>query len=237
MRAWVHAGAPVPADLSVKIRPGSAAAPAADIAVNPSAAAPRTKREFSDAEKNFWAFQKFSNPPLPAVKDSTWVKSPLDRFILAKLEEKKLKPSPPADKATLLRRVAFDLTGLPPSEAEIKDFLEDHVLPKAYEKVVDRLLASPRYGEQWGRHWLDVARYADSTGTTRTIVTRMHISTAITSSESFNKDIPSTVSARTDRGRPAPLRSTRDQPGAINRRGLIATGFLALGQKALGAAG
>src|SRR5205085_2683597 len=82
----------------------------------------------------------------PAVKDAAWIRSPLDRFMLAKLEEKKLKPSPAADKATLLRRVTFDLTGLPPTETEIKDFLADNSA-KAYEKVVDRLLASPRYGE------------------------------------------------------------------------------------------
>jgi hypothetical protein len=93
------------------------------------------------------------------------VKNAVDRFVLAKLEEKGLTPSPEADRATLLRRVSLDLTGLPPSPAELKAFLEDQS-PDAYEKVVDRLLASPHYGERWGRHWLDLARYADTDGYT-----------------------------------------------------------------------
>ena len=114
-----------------------------------SPASARKHREFTAAERNFWSFQEISNPALQAVKDAAWVKTPVDRFILSKLlEEKKLKPSAPADRATLLRRVTFDLTGSPPTEAELKDFLADRS-PKAFEEVVDRLLASPRCGQQW----------------------------------------------------------------------------------------
>ena len=98
---------------------------------------------------------------MPAVKDNHWAKSPIDQFILAKLEEKKLRPAPVADKRTLIRRATFDLIGLPPTPAEVEAFLAD-ISPDAFPRVVDRLLASPHYGERWGRHWLDVVRYTDS---------------------------------------------------------------------------
>ncbi|MGH9594256.1 MAG: DUF1549 domain-containing protein, partial [Bryobacteraceae bacterium] len=110
-----------------------------------------------------WAYEKPVRPEPPAVKDSAWVRNPIDSFILAKLEHEGLKPSPEADKATLLRRVYLDLIGLPPSPADVDAFLADQSAD-AYEKVVDRLLASPRYGERWARPWLDLARYADSNG-------------------------------------------------------------------------
>ena len=100
---------------------------------------------------------------LPPTKNATWPQSPLDHFILAKLEAAGLSPAPPADKRTLIRRVTFDLTGLPPTPEEIDAFLADD-RPDAFARLVDRLLASPAYGERWGRHWLDVARYADSNG-------------------------------------------------------------------------
>ena len=118
---------------------------------------------FTPAQKSYWAFQPVKKSPLPAVKNKAWVKTPIDAFILAKLEEKNLQPNPRADKLTLLRRVTIDMTGLPPTQEEIRAFLTDKS-PDAWEKVVDRLLASPAYGERWGRHWLDVARYADSNG-------------------------------------------------------------------------
>jgi hypothetical protein len=118
---------------------------------------------FTPAQKSFWAFQPVKKSPVPAVKDKAWVKTPIDAFILAKLEENKLQPNPRADKLTLLRRVTIDMTGLPPTQDEIQAFLSDKS-PNAWETVVDRLLASPAYGERWGRHWLDVARYADSNG-------------------------------------------------------------------------
>ena len=114
---------------------------------------------------DWWAFQPVRHPEPPAVSRTDWVRNPIDQFILARLEKEKLTPSPEASRATLLRRVSLDLTGLPPSPEEIRDFLADS-RPDAYERVVDRLLASPHYGERWGRHWLDVARYADSDGYT-----------------------------------------------------------------------
>ena len=103
------------------------------------------------------------SPGLPAVKNQAWVRTPIDAFVLAAMEAKGLHPSRPAGKRTLLRRVTFDLIGLPPTPEEIDAFLADN-RPDAYEKVVDRLLASPRYGERWGRHWLDVVHYADTHG-------------------------------------------------------------------------
>jgi hypothetical protein len=120
-------------------------------------------KEFTVMQRRWWAFQKVVKPPVPAVKNRAWSSNPVDAFILAKLEEKGLAPNPPAEKATLLRRASLDLTGLPPTPEETQAFLSDSA-PDAFAKVVDRLLASPRYGERWGRHWLDLARYADSEG-------------------------------------------------------------------------
>ena len=113
--------------------------------------------------RKFWSFQPVQDYPLPKVKDATWPRTPVDDFILARLESAGVTASPTADKRTLLRRVTFDLTGLPPTPGEMNDFLAD-TSSQAFEKVVDRLLDSPRYGERWGRHWLDVVRYADTCG-------------------------------------------------------------------------
>jgi hypothetical protein len=110
-----------------------------------------------------WAFVPPVRPALPAVKNTSWLRNPIDSFVLAKLESEGLKPTPEAGRATLLRRVSLDLTGLPPTPAEVDAFVGD-TSPDAYEKQVDRLLASPHYGEKWARHWLDAARYADSDG-------------------------------------------------------------------------
>jgi cytochrome c553 len=116
---------------------------------------------FTKQQKAFWSFQPVKNYSLPQVKRQSWPVSPVDAFILAKLESVGLEPASSADRRTLLRRVTYDLTGLPPTPDEIKAFVNDSS-PKAFETVVDRLLASPRYGERWGRHWLDVARFAES---------------------------------------------------------------------------
>jgi len=113
--------------------------------------------------RDHWAFRAPVDPAVPAVKNVGWPQTPLDRFVLAALEAKGLQPAPPADRHTLLRRATFDLTGLPPTPEELDTFLAD-TSPDAFARVVDRLLASPHYGERWGRHWLDVARYADSNG-------------------------------------------------------------------------
>ncbi len=142
LEAWVKAGAVWPA--------GSKA--------GPPAAAPYV---ISAERRAFWAFQPVKNPAPPQVKDAKWAKTDIDRFLLAKLEASGLKPARPADRRTLIRRASFDLTGLPPTPEEVAAFEADRS-PAAFEKVVDRLLASPRYGERWGRYWLDVARYSDA---------------------------------------------------------------------------
>jgi hypothetical protein len=115
------------------------------------------------AARKHWAFQPVQRPPVPAVKQAAWVRSPVDAFVLAALDAKGLGPSPEADRSMFLRRVSYDLHGLPPTPSEQEAFLND-AAPGAYERLVDRLLASPRFGERWGRHWLDVARYADTKG-------------------------------------------------------------------------
>jgi hypothetical protein len=110
-----------------------------------------------------WAFRTRTRPPVPVMQGTHGSQTPIDRFIFAKLQEKQLRPNPEADRATLIRRVCFDLTGLPPTPLEVTAFCGDQS-PDAYEKMVERYLASPRYGERWGKYWLDVAGYADSNG-------------------------------------------------------------------------
>ena len=111
----------------------------------------------------FWSLKPLVKPPVPATRDKTWAQTPIDAFVLAKLDEKGMHPSAPGDKRTLLRRVTLNLTGLPPTPQDLRDFLADPS-PDAYAKVVDRLLASPRYGERWARHWMDTVHYADTHG-------------------------------------------------------------------------
>ncbi len=144
---WVKLGAPDPRDR----------------ADGDSAAAPTAKKRTIDfaAARKHWAYQPVCNPVVPAVKHAEWPQNEIDRFVLARLEARGLTPAPGADRRTLLRRVSLDLVGLPPAYNEVEAFVNDES-PRAYEKVVDRLLASPHYGERWGRHWLDVARYADT---------------------------------------------------------------------------
>jgi mono/diheme cytochrome c family protein len=117
----------------------------------------------ADAAKRHWSLQPIVRAAPPAVRDKSWTRSPIDAFILARLERDRLAPSPPAERATLLRRAYLDLTGLLPSPDDIDQFANDS-RPDATERLVDRLLASPHFGERWGRHWLDLARYADSDG-------------------------------------------------------------------------
>ncbi len=114
---------------------------------------------------DWWSFQPLRNDPLPQPEGlpAEWSTSPIDRFIYVKLKEKGLQPSPPADRRLYIRRATFDLLGLPPTPEEVKAFVADKS-PEAYEKLIDRLLASPHYGERWGRHWLDVIRFGESTG-------------------------------------------------------------------------
>jgi mono/diheme cytochrome c family protein len=126
-------------------------------------ASTRDKSKVSDADRKFWSFQPLAQLPPPAVKNEAWCRTPIDRFILSKIEEKGLIPADAAEKRKLIRRAYFDLIGLPPTPEEVQKFSAD-AAPNAFEKVVDELLASPHYGERWGRHWLDLARYAESHG-------------------------------------------------------------------------
>jgi hypothetical protein len=143
---WVRQGAPDPRDDAPAVATTAPDKPA-----------------YPEAARKWWSFQPVRPTPPPAVRDASWVKTDVDRFVLAKLEAHGLSPAPSADRRTLIRRVTFDLTGLPPAPPEVDAFLAD-ASPDAYAKVVERLLASRAYGERWGRHWLDVVRYADTSG-------------------------------------------------------------------------
>jgi len=182
----------------------------------------------ADIAKNHWSYQPVVDPTPPSVSNPAWVATPVDGFVLAKLDAAKLTPSAAADKRTLIRRVTFDLTGLPPTVAEIDAFLADES-PEAYPKVVDRLLASPRYGERWGRHWLDVARYADTKGYVGTGERRFPYSYTYRDYviRAFNDDLPYdqfiTEQIAADR-----------LPAVEDRRGLAALGFLTVGRRFFG---
>jgi mono/diheme cytochrome c family protein len=177
----------------------------------------------TEAPTQHWAFQPIRDPAFPQVKDNGWLRTSVDAFVLARLEAKELAPSPAADRRTLIRRATFDLTGLPPTPEEVAAFEAD-TAPDAFARLVDRLLASPHYGERWGRYWLDVARYADTKGyvffqdanfdwpwTYRDYVVR-----------SFNDDLPF------DRFVVEQIAADR-LPLGHDRRALTALGFLTLG--------
>ncbi len=119
--------------------------------------------KISDEDRAYWAFQPLGKPSVPDVDDGGWSRNPIDRFIVARLAREGLRPAPEADRRALIRRAAYDLTGLPPAWDDVEAFRVDRS-PRAYETMLDGLLASPRYGERWGRHWLDLARYAESDG-------------------------------------------------------------------------
>ena len=185
--------------------------------------------QITDEQRKFWAFQPVLRPGVPAVRDTAWTRGDLDRFILARLEAAKLAPSKPADKRTLIRRVTFDLTGLPPTPAEIDQFLQD-ASPNAFEKVIDRLLASSAYGERWGRHWLDVARYADSRdargvgGDTDILEAWLYRDWVI---RAMNHDLPYDQFVKMQiAGDLMPGTG----PGGFNPDGITATGLLAIGE-------
>jgi hypothetical protein len=219
IREWVAAGAPSPAATP------SAGNSLAGTGVRPVA----LRGVITDADKNFWSFKPLSQAAPPQPKEAGWAVNPIDQFVLANLEKNGLKPAPQADKTTLLRRATFDLTGLPPSEKELHDFLADKS-PKAFEKVVDRLLASPRYGERWGRHWLDVMRYADSTGSDEDHRYPHAWRYRDYVVEAFNDDMPYNQFVREQLAGDI---LAADPNSGVGYRGIVATGFLALGKKAL----
>lgn len=186
----------------------------------------RPKPEYDRLRREHWAWQPCAAAPAPDVDDGDWPISKIDRFVLAKLEARGLKPVGDADKATLLRRITFDLTGLPPAPLEIDNFLADQ-RSNAFEVVVDRLLASPHFGERWGRYWLDVARYGESTGPSRNIPYPHAWRYRDYVIDAFNADVPFNRFVQEQIAGDLLPAATTDERDRLN----IATGFLALGVK------
>ena len=184
-----------------------------------------------DEARQFWAFRKPNEPALPKVQTGAWPREDLDFFVLAQLEANQLRPAPAAAKRTLIRRATYDLTGLPPTMEEIAGFLADDS-PDAFRKVVDRLLASPHYGEKWGRHWLDVARYADSNGLDENLayVNAFHYRNYVI--DAFNEDKPYDLFAREQIAGDL-LKPVGDETESERHARQIATGFLSVGAKML----
>ncbi len=175
-----------------------------------------------------WAWQPVTKPTPPAVKNTGWGRTPLDTFIMAKLEEKALAPNPPAEKEALLRRAYFDLIGLPPTPHQGRDFIADSS-PDAFEKVIDQLLASPHYGERWGRHWLDTARFADTKGEIKRQREDVNYPHAWTYRDyvirSFNEDKPYNIFVGEQ------LAADKLATSSQNRSNLAALGFLTIGER------
>ena len=186
----------------------------------------RIAAAYPKLKAHYWSWQPLTDPAVPAVADASWSSTNIDRFVLAKLEEKKLAPVKDADPATLIRRVSYDLTGLPPTPAKVKAFQKNHS-SEAYARLVDRLLASPQFGERWGRHWLDVARYAESSGPSRNMPYPNAWRYRDYVIDSVNRDVPYDRFLQEQLAGdllPAATPTEHD-------RLLIATGFLALGPK------
>ena len=204
----------------------------------PSTPAPAvaTVTEFTDEQKAFWAFQPVKREPPPEVTNEAWVRSPIDRFILSELETHGLSTSREADKRTLVRRVTLDLIGLPPTPDEVAEFVAD-TSPDALEQLVDRLLSSPRYGERWGRHWLDVARYADSNGLDENLAYanafryRDYVVKSMRVDKPYDRFLLEQIAG--DLLPSTPENSVGSSPSSDAFDGLIATGFLCLGAKML----
>jgi len=179
-------------------------------------------------DPNHWSFQPIVDPPVPPIQNVEAARSPLDRFIIAKLEAANLQPSAPADKRTLIRRVTFDLTGLPPTREAVTAFLADD-RADAYARLVEELLTSPAYGERWGRNWLDVARYADSNGLDENVAHgnawryRDYVISAFNADQPFDQFLTEQLAGDL-------LPAVDD---AQRQQQLIATGFLAIGPKVL----
>ena len=205
-------------------------------------------RGYTEEERSFWAFQPLQKPNPPALRDAVWATSPLDLFLLAKLNSKGLAPANPADRRTFLRRATIDLIGLPPTPEEVNAFIADDS-SDAFAKLIDRLLASPRYGERWGRHWLDVVRYADSNGMDDNMSYvdawryRDYVIGAFNKDKSFDRFVREQIAGDlfSDVGRICnPSETARD--GRVENpsydwdtphEGTIATGFLMIGPKML----
>jgi hypothetical protein len=216
IRRWIASGAPTRRPEPADLKPG---------------------HEITPEERTFWSFQPIRRPAIPSVQHAERVRSPIDALVLRELEQKGLTFAPEADKLTLIRRVTLDLTGLPPTPEEVEAFLNDDC-PDAYPRLVDRLLASPRYGERWGRHWLDVAGYADSDGYVDSDPVRKyawHYRDYVI--RAFNNDMPFDRFIREqlagDEMVKPPYKDLK--PDQIDK--LIATGFLRMAPDGTGAGG
>lgn len=207
---WIRMGAPWPDNGNV---PAKAAAAGIDIAKG----------------REWWAFRPVADPQPPPVQNEAWIQTPVDRFILAKLESANLAPAQPADKRTLIRRATFDLIGLPPTPEEVDTFLADNS-PDAFAKVVERLLASPHYGERWGRHWLDVVRYTDSFDARASTATDPVNSWRYRDwvIDALNRDMPYDQFVKYQIAGDL-LPDPKQPDSGFNREGTIATAMLAIG--------
>ena len=198
---------------------------APDPRTDDTAKAAKPKRSIDlEAGRKFWAFQPVANPTAPAVKDSFWPKDPVDRFLLAKIEAKGLKPAGDADRHTWIRRVSLDLTGLPATAEEVIAFANDNS-DAAYAKVVDRLLASPAYGERWARHWLDLTGYADMIGTSNEVFAEHAWRYRDYLIQAFNHDKPFDLFIKEQLAGDLMPASSPEQRASQ----LVATGFLMVG--------
>lgn len=212
---WIKMGAPDPRDSDAQ----------------PLAASHSEPYNFKEAKK-FWSFRPLVRREVPRVKNQAWAKTPVDNFILAELEKRNLAPAPDADKLALIRRATFDLTGLPPTPREIDEFLND-ASPDAFEKLIDRLLADPAYGEKWGRHWLDVVRYADTAGCNSDFPVPSVYKYRNYVIDSFNRDKPYDRFIREQiAGDLLPLQNTEAVSAETERReNIIATGYIAISRR------
>jgi len=180
------------------------------------------------ARLDLWSLRRPARPQIPHVKQSDWLKNPIDNFVLDRLEQKNLRPSAETDRRTLIRRVTFDLTGLPPTPEEVRAFEQD-TAGDAYERLVDRLLASPRYGEHWARHWLDVVRYADTNGFERDEYRatmyryRDYVVRSLNADKPYDRFVTEQLAGDELAAGPA----DPSDPGNVER--LVATGFMRLG--------
>jgi hypothetical protein len=200
LETWVKMGAPDPRD-----------------------GGPSTKRIDPEKARAFWSFRPLSRPAIPALRDpQSEVRNAIDAFVRAQLDARGLKPAPLADKRTLIRRATYDLTGLPPTPEEVDEFLKDDS-PKAFARVVDRLLASPAYGERWGRHWMDVVRYADTAGDNSDYPIPQMYRYRNWIVDAFNRDLPYDEFVRQQIA--GDLLPSKDE--ADRQAKLIATGYLA----------
>jgi hypothetical protein len=237
---------PLIADVAAWIKMG-APWPNAEPVVMPQSESGNDEVAFTDEQLSFWSFQPPIKPDTPQVKNQAWIRSPIDAFVFRKLEAAAFRPASPATKRVLIRRATFDLLGLPPTAEEVDAFVADES-PNAFAKLIDRLLNSPRYGERWGRHWLDVARYADSNGLDENLAfaNAFHYRDYVIAA--FNKDKPFDWFVREQvagdllrgaGGSPASEPADSKQASRVlydwdaDYEGDIATAFLALGAKML----